>query len=99
LIRLSDSELDAVFSAARPIAVDCRDAFLQAVAAELAQHPGEIGAGVVYSICREQQRRFFDPPIDASWDINQRDHQTKLTTAAPIEGEPARRTRSSRARV
>jgi hypothetical protein len=63
LIRLSDSELDAVFSAARPIAVDCRDAFLQAVAAELAQHPGEIGAGVVYSICREQQRRFFDPPV------------------------------------
>jgi hypothetical protein len=62
-IRLSDSELDAVFAAAHPLAVADRDPFLQAVAAALAQHRGEIGEGVVYSICREQQRRFFDPPI------------------------------------
>jgi hypothetical protein len=34
-IRLSDSELDAVMAAARPLAVERRDAFLQAVAGAL----------------------------------------------------------------
>jgi hypothetical protein len=56
-IHLTDSELDAVFAAARPLAVADRDLFLQAVAAELAQRRGEIGEGVIFQICREQQRR------------------------------------------
>jgi hypothetical protein len=60
-IRLTDSELDAVMAAARPIAVHRRDEFLQEVASEL-QRCGEIGPGVVFKICRETQRRFFDPP-------------------------------------
>jgi hypothetical protein len=60
-IRLSDSELDAVMSAARPIPVDRSDAFLQEVASEL-QRCGEIGPGAVFKVCREIQRRFFDPP-------------------------------------
>jgi hypothetical protein len=50
-IRLSDSELDAVMSAARPIPVGQRDAFLQQVAAELQGR--ELGPGVVYRVlCR-----------------------------------------------
>jgi hypothetical protein len=44
-IRLTDDDLDAVMSAARPIALARRDAFLQAVAAELR---GREEAGAVY---------------------------------------------------
>jgi hypothetical protein len=60
-IRLSDSELDAVMAAARPIAIDRRDAFLQQVASSL-QRCGELGPGVVYRVVSEAQRAFFDPP-------------------------------------
>jgi hypothetical protein len=60
MIRLSDSELDAVMAAARPIAIGRRDAFLKAVAAELTGR--EIGPGDVYRVVSETQRRFFDPP-------------------------------------
>ena len=59
-IRLSDDELDSVLAAARPIAIERRDAFLQHVAAELRSR--EIGPGLVARICREVQREFFDPP-------------------------------------
>ncbi len=58
-IRLSDSELDAVMSAARPLAVEMRDPFLRAVAHEL-QDCREIGPGVVHQVCREQQRIFMN---------------------------------------
>jgi hypothetical protein len=61
-IRLSDSELDAVMRAARPLDVRVRDQFLQEVASEL-QRCGEIGPGALFKILRETQRRFFDPPI------------------------------------
>jgi hypothetical protein len=61
LIRLSDSELDAVFAAARPLPVERRDAFLQAVAGAL-QGCREIGPGAVYRVVAEMQRAFFDPP-------------------------------------
>jgi hypothetical protein len=60
-IRLSDSELDAVMAAARPLAVERRDAFLQAVAGAL-QGCRELGPGVVHRVCAETQRAFFDPP-------------------------------------
>ena len=46
LIRLSDAELDAVFLAARPLAVRDRDAFLQHVADQLSTCT-EIGPGTV----------------------------------------------------
>jgi hypothetical protein len=59
-IRLTDDELSAVMSAARPIAVERRDAFLQAVAAELCGC--EVGPGLVHRICAQVQRQFFDPP-------------------------------------
>jgi hypothetical protein len=62
VIRLSDSELDAIMSAAAPLDRDLRDPFLQAVAAELARCE-TIGAGTVYRVAREQQRKFFRPPI------------------------------------
>jgi hypothetical protein len=60
-LRLTDSELDAVMAAARPIAVDRRDAFLQDVAAAL-RHCVEVGPGTVYRIVSEVQRRHFDAP-------------------------------------
>jgi hypothetical protein len=62
-IRLSDDELDAVLAAARPIAVDLRDAFLQGVAHALAGHK-EIGPGLVHRICHEQLRKYFDAPLE-----------------------------------
>jgi hypothetical protein len=34
-LAISDSELDAVLAAARPLPVECRDAFLQSVASAL----------------------------------------------------------------
>jgi hypothetical protein len=63
MLKLTDSELDAVFSAARPLDLDLRDPFLQAVAnALMADCSGEIGPGTVARVCREMQRQFFDPP-------------------------------------
>ena len=60
-IRLSDAELDAVMAAARPIAVERRDAFLQDVAT-LLHGCVEIGPGVMHRICAEVQRRHFYAP-------------------------------------
>ena len=60
-LALSDAELDAVMAAARPIAVERRDAFLRQVAA-LLSGCGEIGPGVVHRICAEAQAQYFDPP-------------------------------------
>jgi hypothetical protein len=61
-IRLTDAQLDAIFSAAKPLAVQDRDAFLQAVA-EALQEYREIGDGDVARTVRVVQRRFFDPPL------------------------------------
>jgi hypothetical protein len=61
-IRLTDAELDAVMSAARPIAVERRDAFLQQVAAELRDR--EVGPGLVHRVVAQVQREFFDPPLE-----------------------------------
>jgi hypothetical protein len=60
-IRLSDSELDAVMAAARPLAVERRDAFLQAVAALLSGCV-EVGPGTVHRAIEQAQRAHFDPP-------------------------------------
>jgi hypothetical protein len=60
-IRLTDAELDAVMSAARPLAVAMRDPFLRAVATAL-DGSKVIGPGVVARTCAELQRQFFDPP-------------------------------------
>jgi hypothetical protein len=60
-IKLSDSQLDAVITAARPLAVASRDAFLLDLAAALAgiTDPGD---GDVARAIRAVQRRHFDPP-------------------------------------
>jgi HEAT repeat protein len=50
-IVLTDSELDIIFNAARPLAVQDRDAFLQEVAARLAAPP-HLGDGIVHSRVR-----------------------------------------------
>jgi hypothetical protein len=60
-LKLSDSELDAVLAAARPITPDRRDEFLQAVADSLAGLR-ELGPGAVYRAIRSVQKQFFDPP-------------------------------------
>ena len=61
-IRLTDSELDTVFAACRPLAVRDRDAFLQDVANALASC-SDVGPGTVFRICRELQRRHCDYPL------------------------------------
>jgi hypothetical protein len=60
-IKLNDDELDSVLAAARPIAIERRDAFLQ-VAAELRGR--EIGPGVVHRVCAQVQREHFNPPVE-----------------------------------
>ena len=62
-ILLSDDELSAVLAAARPLAVERRDAFLQQVASSL-QSCGEIGPGSVHRAIAEAQRAHFDPPLE-----------------------------------
>jgi hypothetical protein len=47
-------------AAARPIAVERRDAFLQQVARSLRGR--EIGPGLVHRVVAQVQREFFDPP-------------------------------------
>jgi hypothetical protein len=68
-IRLTDSELDAMMAAARPLAVERRDAFLQAVAAEL--RGCEIGPGLVHRVIAQVQREFFHPPgfVALGWHV------------------------------
>jgi hypothetical protein len=60
-LALSDSELAAVFTAARPIPVDRRDAFLQEVAT-LLRGSDEVGPGTVHRAIERAQRAHFDPP-------------------------------------
>jgi hypothetical protein len=60
-IKLTDSELDAVMRAARPLSVDRRDAFLQQIAHELSSC-GERGPGSVHRAIRSVVRDYFDPP-------------------------------------
>lgn len=52
IVRLTDDELDAIMSAARPLEASRRDAFLQHVASSL-KHRGELGPGVVYASSRK----------------------------------------------
>ena len=61
-IRLTDSELAAVFNAARPLPLRDRDSFLKAVAAELGNE-SVLGPGVVHRVCSNVQRRLFSPPL------------------------------------
>jgi hypothetical protein len=62
-LALTDSELDAVFAAARPLRPRDRAAFLNALAAEL--HGREIGPGSLGRAIAIVQKRFYDPPLAA----------------------------------
>jgi hypothetical protein len=59
---LTDSQITSIFAAARPLAVQDRDPFLQEVAAALAgiTDPGD---GDVARAIRLVQRKHFDPPL------------------------------------
>jgi hypothetical protein len=61
-IALTDAQLDAVFSAAKPLAVASRDAFLLDLATAL-QGIADPGDGDVARAIRAVQRRHFDPPL------------------------------------
>jgi hypothetical protein len=61
-IRLTDDELSAVFTAAGPIPVNRRDAFLQDVAKFL-RGCAEVGPGHVHRAIEQAQRQHFDPPV------------------------------------
>jgi hypothetical protein len=64
MIRLTDSQLDQVLSHAAPLARSARHAYLNDVATELGK-AGDIGDGTVAKVCREVQRRYWDPPVFA----------------------------------
>jgi hypothetical protein len=61
-LRLTDSQITAIFAAARPLAVQDRDPFLQEVAGLLAGIV-EPGDGDVARAIRTVQRKHFDPPL------------------------------------
>jgi len=56
-LALSDDELSAVQRAAAPVHPQQRDAFLKALAEELAQHP-TVGPGLVHRLCADLQKRY-----------------------------------------
>jgi hypothetical protein len=64
-IRLTDDQLSAIFTAAKPLAVEARDPFLRDVAALLAHCP-EPGPGDVDRAIRAAQARHFRPPVTAN---------------------------------
>jgi hypothetical protein len=60
-LSLSDSELDLVMNAARPLAPRDRDKFLRHIAQVLAAMPVR-GDGAVYRAITTVWRQHFDPP-------------------------------------
>jgi hypothetical protein len=64
MLKLTDSELDIVMTAAAPLDPISRRSFLEVMAVELARHE-TFGDGVVFRVAREAQRRFFSPPLEA----------------------------------
>jgi hypothetical protein len=64
-IRLSDSQLDAIFAAATPLQPQARENFLRELAQLLAAQP-ELGDGSLHRLLVEVQRRHFDPPAFAT---------------------------------
>jgi hypothetical protein len=60
-ICLTDSELEAIMSAAKPLQVHQRDGFLRDIAEELVKLPA-IGPGSLHRVIAMVQRRHFDIP-------------------------------------
>jgi hypothetical protein len=61
MLCLSDDELTAVMDVCKPLPPQDRDQFLRAICAELEKHP-VVGPGLIHRVCRDLQRRYFDPP-------------------------------------
>jgi hypothetical protein len=82
-LRLSDAQLDAIITAAKPIPVGARDAFLRDVAAALAGivDPGD---GDVARAIRTVQRKHFDPPL--STDERQEPHRRAARAVGRARG-------------
>jgi hypothetical protein len=76
-LRLTDSQITAVFAAARPLPPASRDAFLLELAAALAGivDPGD---GDVTRAIRAVQRKHFDPP---ETDERQEPHPRRMAKA------------------
>jgi hypothetical protein len=62
-LRLTDEQLTAIMSAARPLEVTARNSFLQEVAQRLTALP-HLGDGIVHRVVAEVQKRHFDPPLN-----------------------------------
>ena len=60
----SDNLQAIVDSAALPLRPCDRPLFFASVGAELSRHP-EVGPGSVFRVCREVQKRYFDPPAQS----------------------------------
>jgi hypothetical protein len=76
-IALSDSEMEAVLSAAQPLDYCDRAAFLEAVAGELRHHE-TIGPGVVFRVVRTLQKRFLRPPLETDVRVGVSKHARDL---------------------
>jgi hypothetical protein len=63
LLRLTDSQLTAIWAASAPLAPQDRDPFVRAVAQAL-QECRDPGDGDVHRAIRELQRRHFDAPLE-----------------------------------
>jgi hypothetical protein len=61
IIGLTDNQMGALLSAARPLPPDRRSEFLEHCARELAALP-EVGDGVLHRTIALIQRQYWDPP-------------------------------------
>jgi hypothetical protein len=62
MMKLTDTELEIVFAAARPLEVNERVAFMQEVAEALGRLP-QLGDGIVHRTVADVQRRHRDAPL------------------------------------
>jgi hypothetical protein len=61
-LALSDSQMDQILLAARPLHLRDRDPFLREVVAALTNGGGPVGDGDVNRAVRLAVKKFFDPP-------------------------------------
>jgi hypothetical protein len=81
VLKLSDSQMDSVLLAARPIPVRLRDSFLATVVEIVRPHvepDGSVGDGHLHRALRESQKRYFDPPLDAPGHGNRGAHHPPI---------------------
>jgi hypothetical protein len=64
-LALTDDQLSQILSHAAPLTRSARRAFVADVVAELVRCE-PIGDGVVFTVCRKVQRRYWDPPLTHS---------------------------------